>query len=77
MSPNPVRYLSRQEVAALIGCKPDALSKYYLPEPAVIVGSNPGVRGWTLDQIRAWHSARPSQALSGLPKRAEVNSDLP
>jgi len=53
----PVRYLSRTEVAERIGVKPDTLGRYRLPEPDAVVGT---VRGWLPSTIDAWHAARPS-----------------
>lgn len=55
----PVRYLSRTEVAKLLGLAPSTLSRYRLPEADVIVGD---VRGWSETTILEWHAARPSQA---------------
>lgn len=53
----PVRYLSRPEVAARIGVKPDTLNRYRLPPPDAQIG----VRqiGWAEATIDAWHTARP------------------
>ena len=53
------RYLSRAEVAALIGVKPDTLGRYTLPKPDAVIGD---VRGWRESTIRKWHESRPSQA---------------
>lgn len=54
----PRRYLSRPEVAARIGVKPDTLNRYRLPPPDAQIG----VRqvGWLPATIDAWNEARPS-----------------
>lgn len=49
-------YLSRTEVAARIGVKPDTLGRYKLPEPDAMIG---GTRGWSAETIDAWNAARP------------------
>ena len=48
-------YLSRSEVAARIGVKPDTLGRYKLPEPDAMIGS---VRGWLPATIDKWHAGR-------------------
>lgn len=50
-------YLSRSEVAARIGVKPDTLSRYRLPEPDALIGT---VRGWLPATIDGWHANRRS-----------------
>jgi hypothetical protein len=50
-------YLSRAEVAARIGVKPDTLSRYRLPEPDALIGT---VRGWLPATIDGWHANRRS-----------------
>ncbi len=50
-------YLSRKEVAALIGVKPDTLGRYKLPEPDAQIGT---VRGWLESTIAEWDQQRPS-----------------
>lgn len=52
------RYLSRAEVAARIGVKPNTLSRYRLPEPDALIGT---VRGWLPDTIDRWHKSRPGR----------------
>lgn len=54
----PTRYLSRKEVAELIGVEPDTLSRYKLPEPDALIGRT---RGWLAETIRAWDAARPGR----------------
>ena len=51
-------YLSRSEVAARIGVKPDTLSRYKLPEPDATIGS---VRGWLPETVDAWNAQRPGK----------------
>lgn len=53
-----VRYLSRSEVAELIGVQPDTLGRYKLPEPDAVIGS---VRGWLPETIDAWQAKRPGR----------------
>jgi len=53
-------YLSRSQVAELIGVKPASLSRYDLPEPDVAIGTGPRtVRGWRASTILTWHASRP------------------
>lgn len=54
----PLRYLSRPQIAERIGVKADTLNRYRLPEPDAYVGVLPG---WLPETIDAWHAARPSQ----------------
>jgi predicted DNA-binding transcriptional regulator AlpA len=63
----PKRYLSRPEVAARIGVKPDTLNKYRLPPPDAQVGGPPGrpAFGWLPETIDAWNASRPSRRLNG------------
>ena len=56
----PVRYLSRPEVAERIGVKPDTLNRYRLPEPDAQIGAR--LVGWLPETIDAWNAARPSRA---------------
>ena len=53
-----ISYLSRTEVAARIGVKPDTLGRYKLPEPDAIIGST---RGWLPERIDAWNASRPGK----------------
>jgi predicted DNA-binding transcriptional regulator AlpA len=59
VSPKPVRYLSRPEVAARIGVKPDTLNRYRLPKPDAQIG----VRqiGWLPATIDEWQAGRPGK----------------
>lgn len=52
-----IAYLSRAEVAARIGVKPDTLGRYKLPEPDAVIGK---VRGWLPSTIDEWHANRPA-----------------
>lgn len=54
----PNVYLSRAEVAELLGVTSDALSRYKLPEPDAYIGST---RGWRRDTIETWNANRPGQ----------------
>lgn len=54
----PLVYLSRAEVANLVGVKSATLSK--LPEPDAYVGA---ARGWLPETIEAWNADRPSGAV--------------
>lgn len=62
----PRHYLSRSQVAARIGVAADALSRYDLPPPTVLVGpvnedGTPGrttVRGWREEDIDKWNETR-------------------
>lgn len=51
-------YLSRSEVAARIGVKPDTLGRYKLPEPDAMIGAT---RGWLPETIDAWNANRPGR----------------
>lgn len=62
----PIRYLSRAEVAARIGVRPDSLSRLALPEPDVIIGS---VRGWSAKTIDAWDRTRERRLSTRVDKR--------
>lgn len=55
--PAPARYLSRPEVAARIGVKPDTLNRYKLPPADVQIGAR--LLGWLPETIDAWNAARP------------------
>ena len=57
--PAPARYLSRPEVAARIGVKPDTLNRYKLPAPDAQIGARQ--IGWLPATIDAWNAARPSK----------------
>lgn len=60
--PEPIHYLSRTEVAELLGVKPDTLSRYKLPEPDATVGT---ARGWLRETIEAWNATRPGSGRWG------------
>ncbi|RRD59269.1 XRE family transcriptional regulator [Leucobacter sp. OH1287] len=51
-----IRYLSRSEVAELLGVKPDTLNRYKLPEPDAMIGR---ARGWLPETIEEWDANRP------------------
>ncbi|RRD61347.1 AlpA family transcriptional regulator [Leucobacter sp. OH1287] len=53
-----IRYLSRSEVAAILGVKPDTLNRYNLPEPDAMIGR---ARGWLPETIEAWDASRPGR----------------
>lgn len=55
----PIRYLERAEVAAMIGVKPATLARYKLPPADAMVGSR---RGWLPSTIAAWQAARRPRA---------------
>lgn len=61
-----MRYLSRKEVASLLGIKPDSLARYPLPEPDATIGE---VRGWREQTILDWHLNRPGQGRKGIPRK--------
>jgi len=52
------RYLSRAELAARIGVKPDSLGHYKLPTPDAMIGT---IRGWTVATVDRWHEGRPGK----------------
>lgn len=52
------RYLSRAEVAELIGVKQSSIGSYDLPPEDVLIGK---VRGWREETIRAWQAERPGR----------------
>ncbi|MFD6895906.1 XRE family transcriptional regulator [Rhodococcus sp. NPDC060086] len=52
------RFLSRAEVAEIIGVKPTSLVTYNLPEPDVLIAK---IRGWRPETIREWQSRRPGR----------------
>jgi predicted DNA-binding transcriptional regulator AlpA len=54
--PAPARYLSRPEVAARIGVKPDTLNRYELPPADVQIGR---LLGWLPATIDTWNAGRP------------------
>lgn len=56
---DPLRFLSRPEVAERIGVKADSLNRYRLPPADAQIGARQ--IGWTEATIDAWHAARPSQ----------------
>lgn len=55
----PIRYLSRPEVAARIGVQPDTLNRYKLPAPDAQIGAR--LVGWKPKTIDDWNAARPSK----------------
>jgi predicted DNA-binding transcriptional regulator AlpA len=51
-------FLSRTEVAHLIGVQPASIGNYRLPPPDVKVGRT---SGWAETTIREWHANRPGR----------------
>jgi len=64
-----VRYLSRPEVAARIGVKPDTLNRYKLPPHDAQIGAR--LVGWLPETIDAWNARRPSKRAPSLPRRGQ------
>lgn len=62
-------FLSRKEVAELIGVTSDALSRYKLPDPDAYIGET---RGWLEDTILVWNANRPGRGRKGIPRKEEV-----
>lgn len=60
----PAHYLSRAEVADLIGVKPATLDRYRLPDPDATIGTT---RGWRKSTIVKWHEARPGSPVPNSP----------
>ena len=54
-------YLSRSEVAELIGVKSATLSRFKLPEPDAYIGP---IQGWLPETIDAWSTDRPGRGHS-------------
>ena len=52
----PVRYLSRPQLAERIGVKPDTVNRYNLPTPDAYVGDRPG---WLAETVDRWQANRP------------------
>lgn len=50
------RYLSRPEVAARIGVKPDTLNRYRLPPHDAEIGR---LKGWSPGTVDEWNAQRP------------------
>ena len=59
MPEQPVRYLSRPEVAERIGVQPDTLNRYRLPPPDAQIGAR--LVGWLPETIDEWDRQRPSR----------------
>lgn len=67
--PEPLRFLSANQVAERIGVKPPSLARYKLPDPDVIVGpvNDDGslprgtTRGWLPATIDEWNANRPGR----------------
>ncbi len=53
-----ITYLSRPEVAAVIGVAPATMYRYKLPAPDAMIGKLPG---WTQETIETWHAQRPGR----------------
>lgn len=57
----PIRFLSRTEVAEMLGVKPDTLSRYKLPPEDALIGTT---RGWLRETIAEWMETRPGRGRS-------------
>lgn len=66
---DPVKLLSRPEVAERIGVKPDTLNTYKLPPPDGYVGRLPG---WKPETIDKWNAARPGRGNWGKRPKLEI-----
>lgn len=63
-------YLSTGDIAKQLGIGQSGMSRYKLPEPAVIVGGR--YKGWTQEQIDEWIESRPGQgARTDLAKKKD------
>ena len=51
-------FLSRAEVAEMIGVKSTSIVKYDLPVPDAMIAN---IRGWRPETIREWQSRRPGR----------------
>lgn len=80
MTAGPTRYLDRAAVAALFGVSAAAVARWQerhgpdhenpFPAPDIVLGDRE-LPGWLpdrVDEIRAWHAARPGQGAPGRPK---------
>jgi hypothetical protein len=67
-------YMDRASVGALFGVSAQAVAKwqvrYDFPAPDIELGDRklPGWLPSRIDEIRAWHAARPGQGAPGRPK---------
>lgn len=52
------KFLSRKEVAALLGVKTDSINGYDLPEADAEIGTH---RGWMPETIERWKAERPGR----------------
>ncbi|MEE6280131.1 helix-turn-helix transcriptional regulator [Georgenia sp. MJ170] len=61
MTTGPLLFLSRAQLAARIGVKPDTLNRYTLPEPDAIIGRGTAAErpGWLEATVDSWNAARP------------------
>ncbi|TDD90782.1 hypothetical protein E1298_12845 [Actinomadura rubrisoli] len=71
----PTRYLDRAQIGALFGVSAQAVAKWQersddFPEPDGVLGDRelPGWLPSRVDEIRAWHKARPGQGAKGTRK---------
>lgn len=55
-------YLSRPEVAELIGVQRTTLNRYQLPPHDAMIGS---LKGWLPETIKAWNESRPGRGRWG------------
>lgn len=82
----PKRYLTRREIAELLGVKHTTITGYeergLLPEPDIILGR---AKGWTEENIIKWNDARPGRGVRRVndpkvakerEKRLELNRKL-
>lgn len=64
-----IKYLSRAEVAALLGIQVHSMNRMELPEPDAVIGSR---KGYLRATILAWNAKRPGRGnwkhTSGLRK---------
>lgn len=59
----PTRYLTRSELAARIGVKPDTLNKYKLPPEDAVFGDR---KGWLPETVDVWNRSRPGPGRWGV-----------
>lgn len=59
----PAKYLSRTEVAEMLGLTPGTIDTYKMPEPDAIIGAttNRPTRGWLPETIHTWNENRPGR----------------
>lgn len=74
-TPTPVRYLSRPEVAARIGVKPDTMNRYKLPPADGQIGAR--MFGWLPETVDAWNAERPGRGWRKRPDDGEAGAAVP